>query len=230
MLDMHQISLDATMSELTSTSEEGLMSSSSLARLGGLAAAAGGVLLVIWALLLIPIFGPTGIPGPLYRLFIALWSLSWLLLVGGLVGLHSRQADSSGRLGAASFAIASLGGLVVAVLSFVYADWPMGPYSWGDGSGFGIAVLVWEVGLLLLGIVTLRARALPLPWRALPLAIFSVFPLSIMLTPLMLGAGLESEFFYSGVPRALTGIGWVLLGYALWSGAGEGVRSSTPAR
>jgi hypothetical protein len=149
----------------------------------------------------------------------------------GLVGLHTRQVNYSGRLGAAGFAIASLGGLVVAALSFVYAEWPMlGPYSWGDGSGFGIAVLVWEVGLLLLGIATLRARALPLPWRTLPLAIFSVFPLSIILTPLMLGAGLESEFLYSGVPRALTGIGWVLLGYALWSGIGEDIRRSVPAR
>jgi hypothetical protein len=207
------------------------MLSSSLARWGGLAAVAGGVLLVIWAFLLIPMFSSTWMPGSLYRLYIALWGLSWLLLVGGLVGLHTRQVNAYGRLGAAGFAIASLGGLVVAVLSFVYAEWPMpGPYSWGDGSGFGVAILVWEVGLLLLGIATLRARALPLPWRTLPLAIFSLFPLSIMLTPLMLGAGLESEFFYSGVPRALTGIGWVLLDYALWSGAGEGVRRSTPAR
>jgi hypothetical protein len=207
------------------------MPSSSLARWGGLAAVAGGVLLVIWAFLLIPVFSPTWIPGSLYRLYIALWSLSWLLLVGGLLGLHARQANASGRLGAAGFAIASLGGLVVAVLSFVYLEWPMpGPYSWGDGSGFGVATLVWEVGLLLLGIATLRARALPLPWRTLPLAIFLVFPFSIMLTPLMLGAGLESEFFYSGAPRALSGIGWVLLGYALWSGVGEGVRRSAPAR
>jgi hypothetical protein len=51
-----------------------------------------------------------------------------------------------------------------------------------------------------------------------------------MLTPLMLGAELESEVFYSGAPRALSGFGWVLLGYALWSGVGEGVRRSAPAR
>jgi hypothetical protein len=207
------------------------MSTSSLARWGGPATVAGGVLLVVWAFLLIPIFSSTWMPGSLYRLYIGLWSLSWLLLVGGLVGLHTRQVNAYGRLGVAGFAIAWLGGLVVAVLSFVYAEWPMpGPYSWGDGSGFGVAVLVWEVGLRLLGIATLRARALPLPWRKLPLAIFLVFPLSIMLTPLMLGAGLESEFFYSGAPRALSGIGWVLLGYALWSGVGEGVRRSAPAR
>ena len=104
-----------------------------------------------------------------------------------------------------------------------------GPYSWGDGSGLGMAILIWEVGLLLLGVATLRARALPLPWRALPLAIFLVFPLSIASTPLMLTAGLESEFFYSGVPHALTGVGWVLLGYALWSEMGENARSPAPA-
>jgi len=58
----------------------------------------------------------------------------------------------------------------------------------------------------------------------LPLAIFLDFPFSIMLTQLMLGAGPGSEFFYSGVPRALAGIGWVLLGYALWSERGEDAR------
>ena len=89
-----------------------------------------------------------------------------------------------------------------------------------------MAVLVWEVGLLLLGTATLRARALPFPWKALPLANFLVFPFPIMLTPLMLGAGLGSEYFYSGVPRALAGIGWVLLGYGLWlwSERGEDAR------
>lgn len=207
------------------------MPSSNLARWGGLAAAAGGVLLVVWAFLLILIFRPMGVLGPLYGLFIALWGLSWLLVLGGLVGLHARQANVYGRVGAAGFAIAFVGGLVIAVLSFVYAKSPVpGPYAWGDGSGFGIAILVWEVGLLVVGIATLRAGALPLPWRALPLAIFLVFPFSIMLTPLMLVAGLESEFFYSGVPRILTGIGWILLGYALLSKSGESVRRPASAR
>lgn len=207
------------------------MSSSNLARWGGLAAVAGGVLLVLWAFLLILIFSPTGVLGSLYRPYVALWSLSWLLLVGGLIGLYARQANASGWLGAVGFTIASLGSSIVAVLSMVYAEWPImsGPYSWGDGSGLGMAILIWEVGLLLLGVATLRARALPLPWRALPLAIFLVFPLSITSTPLMLTAGLESEFFYSGVPRALTGVGWMLLGYALWSETGQNARRPAPA-
>jgi len=189
------------------------MSSSNLARWGGLAAVAGGVLLVLWAFSC-----PAMVSGSVYQLSVILWSLSWFLLVGSLIGLYARQAKASGWLGAMGFAMAFFGSLVVVVLSFVYAQWPMpGPYSWGDGSGLGMAILIWEAGLLLLGIATLRASALPFPCRALPLAIFLVFPLSIMLTPLMLTAGLESEFFYSGVPSALTGVGWVLLGYALWS-------------
>jgi hypothetical protein len=85
------------------------MPSSNLARWGGLAAAVGGVLLVIWGFLLILIFSPMGVLGPLYGLFIALWCLSWLLVLGGLVGLHARQANVYGRLGAARFAIAFVG-------------------------------------------------------------------------------------------------------------------------
>ena len=93
----------------------------------------GGVLLVLWAFLLILIFGPTGVLGSLYRLYVVLWSLSWLLLVGGLIGLYARQANASGWLGAVGFTIASLGGSIVAVLSLMYAEWPMpGPYSWGS--------------------------------------------------------------------------------------------------
>ena|SRR5215211_1636534 len=77
------------------------MSSSNLARWGGLAVVAGGVLLVLWAFLLIPMFGPTMAPGSVYQLSIILWSLSWLLLVGSLIGLYARQANASGWLGPA---------------------------------------------------------------------------------------------------------------------------------
>jgi hypothetical protein len=94
------------------------MASSNLARWGGPVAVVGGVL-VMWAFLLIPLFGSTGVLGSLYRLYVALSSLSWLLLVGGLVVLHARQANALCWLGAAGFAIAFVGGLAVAVRSFV---------------------------------------------------------------------------------------------------------------
>ena len=70
------------------------MASSNLARWGGPVAVVGGVLLVMWAFLLIPLFGSTGVLGSLYLPYVALSSLSWLLLVGGLVVLHARQANA----------------------------------------------------------------------------------------------------------------------------------------
>jgi hypothetical protein len=64
-----------------------------------------------------------------------------------------------------------------------------------------------------------RAAALPWPWRALPLAIF------ILGTPLKTFWGV---WFPAGTgvlvliysQSLLVGLGWVLLGYALWSEAG----------
>ena len=73
--------------------------------------------------------------------------------------------------------------------------------------------------MLLLGVATLIAALLPLPWRALPLAFF------LLDVPLTTLAGtLFSTLGVSALPYAqplLLGLGWALLGYALWSGIGE---------
>jgi len=66
-------------------------------------------------------------------------------------------------------------------------------------------------GLLLLGLAVRRTRALPGPWRTLPLALaVSAVPL------LMLGGALEvvSERLLE-VPIVLLGVGWVALGVVL---------------
>ena len=71
-------------------------------------------------------------------------------------------------LGAAGFAMAFVGGMAVVVLSFVNAESDDAlSLLLGGGSERGVAVLAWEAGLLLMGIATLRARALPLPRKAL---------------------------------------------------------------
>jgi hypothetical protein len=93
-----------------------------------------------------------------------------------------------------------------------------------------VAVLVWEVGLLLTGHCDPAREGITTPLEGLAAGKLSGFPFPIMLTTLMLGAGLGSEFFYSGVPRALAGIGWVLLGYGLWSERGEDSRLLAAAR
>ncbi len=69
------------------------------------------------------------------------------------------------------------------------------------------------LGLLLLGVATLQARALPL-------VIVLVSILSGSLWPALLPLDIRPDSFASVAPTVLIGvllgIGWVLLGYALW--------------
>jgi len=144
-----------------------------IVRWGGLAAMMAGVLYVLGTL-------STAFDFPLaYVLARPHLSAGWdtatrLLVLGGVAGLHTHQADARGygRLGVTGFLLAFVGGLLALVLGSVL-------FSGASPEGSPpIAVLVVtgtldfaaEVGMLLLGVATLRAAALS--WRALPLAIF----------------------------------------------------------
>lgn len=88
--------------------------------------------------------------------------------------------------------------------------------------------------MLLLGVAARQAKVLPLPWRALPLAIALVNILSVLsglLRLALLPLGIRPDSFASVAPTVLIGvligIGWVLLGYALWSGDDARQRSAT---
>lgn len=74
----------------------------------------------------------------------------------------------------------------------------------------------------MLGVATLRAALLPLPWRALPLAFFLLdVPLTTLAGALIEPVGVSALLY---VQPVLLGLGWALLGYALWSGIGAGVQ------
>jgi hypothetical protein len=80
------------------------------------------------------------------------------------------------------------------------------------------------VGLVLLGIATLRVKAMPAPFSALPLVMgASAVPLILM------GGILElvNERLFE-LPTVLLGLAWVLLGYLIWSGKDEALQQ--PAR
>jgi hypothetical protein len=80
------------------------------------------------------------------------------------------------------------------------------------------------VGLVLLGIATLRVKAMPAPWSALPLV------MGAGAVPLMLVGGileLVSERLVE-LPIVLLGLAWVLLGYSVWSGRDKVIQQ--PAR
>lgn len=146
-----------------------------------------------------------------------------LLTAGGLVGLHARQAGSRGygRLGTAGLLLALSGRLLAATL---------GPlvFSGGRNLSFvdmvvtGVVSVAAELGVLLLGVATLRAAVLPLPWRALPLAIFLLgVPFDYLSALFQEGIGF---LLLTYAQPMLLGLGWVLMGSALWSAPSESLQ------
>jgi hypothetical protein len=211
------------------------VSSSDLVRWGGLAAMMAGVLHVVGGLLPTPAGDQPFSPGSYLLALVGV--LASLLLLGGLVGLHIRQANVYGWLGTAGFLLvftSTLVGAALVLFMMVAAD-TTGDTAAALRAPLGVTGLVGLVGLLLLGVATVRARALPLPWAALPLAIGLVEVLAwLVLPPLTSPLELDwriDAFILMDMPPVLVGLGWVLLGYALWSGTSEGVgRRPAPVR
>ncbi len=134
-------------------------------------------------------------------------SAQFLVLLGGLVGLHARQKTDYGNLGTWGF-FAAFGGAAMAGVA--------NPSEHCLGLGFlGLAwllgVLVMSVGCLLVGIATTRAKVLPC-WCGWALITGS------------LGLWLLAE----NGSAVLFGIAWVAVGYALWSDGSSSVQQ--PAR
>jgi hypothetical protein len=140
------------------------------------------------------------------------------LFAAGLVGLHARLGGRGGRLGKAGLllAYAALASALVALvgLTLVPAGWVPNEDSvtlltpFIVLAGFGPFV-----GLVLLGIATLRVKTMPAPFSALPLV------MGVGAVPLMLVGGileLVNERLFE-LPIVLLGIAWVLLGYSVWS-------------
>lgn len=190
----------------------GFVGTSATIRWAGLAAVVGGGLRVAGHLTDPGLLARRGFD-PFYDVYLpaALVTLGSLLLLGGLAGLHLREARAYGRLGAAGFLLTSAGTLAGAALGFAQA------LSWIPISTAVIAATVTSgfvgtAGLLLLGIALLSRGDLPWPWGAMPLAIFAGEIISVLLSfvpPL------------TPVAEALIGLCWMALGYALFSGKGE---------
>jgi len=197
-------------------------SRSTLIQWGGLAALAAGALYFLGAIL-------ASLDRPSSYLFTlqhlpSIWGLPiGLLMAGGLAGLHARQAGNPGYglLGTAGFMLAFVGDLLLAALGpFVSSAVPGGAFPFVVGMLVTLAaVLAAGLGMLLLGVATLLAALLPLPWRALPLAFFLLdVPLSTLAGTLFSTVGVSALLYAQPL---LLGLGWALLGYALWSGMGE---------
>ena len=170
------------------------MAGSDLIWWGGLAAMGAGVLFIVYSLLSLAV-GKGDEPSPLDILVI----LAMLLEVVGLVGFHALQGRNYGRIGRAGL-YTSIGSLVIfeflllasLVGGDVGLDWLV-----------AVGVLGLLVGLALYGAATLQAKVLP-RWCGILFIIF--MPVGILLGDLQPIWG---------------GLGWLALGYALWSHSGS---------
>jgi hypothetical protein len=195
------------------------LSASRLARWGGLAAILGGVMWMLkgGAIIL------TGEQPPV------VFEAALPLFAAGLVGLHARLGGRGGRLGRTGLLLA-YAALVSALVVLVGSTLAPGEWVPNEESVTSLTPFIVLAGfgpfagLVLLGIATLRVKAMPAPWSALPLVMGAgVFPL------MLVGGVFElvNERLFE-LPTVLLGFAWVLLGYSVWSGKDKGLQQ--PAR
>ena len=129
----------------------------------------------------------------------------WLI---GVAALYSRYGPLSGRLGRTGLGIAVVGVVVLAVGHF---------FSFMTQLDLFVLVasgaLALTLGPLLFGIASLRSEAMPRHLRALPLAT------GLMgFTWLFFGSSDTGELTFTFMfLRTLFAVGWMLMGYVLWS-------------
>ena len=156
-----------------------------------------------------------------------------LLFMVGLVGFHKRQAGRSGKLGTRGLIVA-LVGCALMIVGNVFEFGLIGSISDRErhvmamGSlifGFGLIVIV-PTGLVLFGVGVIKANVLPSWSRALPLNIglISLLGIFIGIVEMVLRGDTVAERGLITIIFSL-GLGWVLLGFALWSDTQE-----TPAQ
>ena len=209
--------------------------------MSGLAAILGGVLAIIltpfatfagflagpgrmypdmpWAQLvepLVTLFLGFGTYEEVYATYGKMFLPVYLLFLIGLTSLHARMSGRAGRLEERGFQVALLG----LAMNFIgnIGDYWLGEEVlhqplWGMSFVIGtlLGTLIYIVGSVLLGITILRTRVLP-RWSGWVLIIAPTLGIVLGLWQV------------KHLPSALVlpvGLGWILLGYALWSGNGE---------
>lgn len=222
------------------------MASSKLIHWGGLAAVLSGVLAIIltpfatfagwmagpghtypdmrWALLIEPLVIPFLGFGPreeVYATYGKMFFPIYLLFMIGLVSLHARIAGRAGRSEVRGFRVALIG-LVMNLIGNIGDYWlgkeVLHQPLWGMTFAIGtmLGTLVYVIGSVLLGISILRTSALP-RWSGWVLIIAPTLGIVLGLWQV------------KHLPSALVlpvGLGWMLLGFALWSGRDALIRQS----
>jgi hypothetical protein len=180
------------------------MSSTDLVSWGAMGALLAGIAWAVSGLisLVMPGQGTEDLGSFSYYLLETIFCLATVGMLGGLAGLHALQATSYGWFGVVGFYAAFIGTalMLISTAATILAGREVLNFL------FVLGVL-GTVGLMLLGIATLRARVLP-PWCGVLLII------AVLGIPVYFALG-----NYGGA--IVYGLVWVALGYALWSRRGE---------
>ncbi len=192
------------------------MESSNLTRWGGLSGIVAGLLYFVgyagMAELLVPVMSNLG--GHV------ILGLAGLATLPALVGVLARDARRSGRLGRAGYALSFVG-----VTVFSVGNLAEGVFAIEFGVVlFGVGLMILTVGVVVLGLVVRRAKVLPA--RAVwPLVVGWAAFLPVANSPVIFGFAF---FVLSLLSAGMLGVGWVTVGYALWSDSNESAQQ--PAR
>jgi hypothetical protein len=222
------------------------MSSSSLIRLGGLAALVGFVLMDILEVVYQFAFPDTvakSVTGASNTWFVVnlLYTIALLICLLGLVGLYARQAEQTGVLGLIAFLMTFFG--LALLLAWEWVDAFVVPLlahaapSLLDQTDQRltkalitaqlIQALLLFVGLLLFSVVSLRAAVLPRGAAALILVGGLSLILSLLLTGL-LGVKNPVVDLLLGLLGLLGGLGLPWMGYAVWSRPSAAAEATMP--
>ena len=168
---------------------------------GGLAAILAGVFWVVSGVISLAIPGQgTEDPGSfVYALVETLFCLALLGMIGGLVGLHTRQAPRYGWLGTIGVVMAAIG--LILMLVSTLATLLLGREVLNVVFVPGMVGAL--VGVALVGIATLQAHVLPRWYGVLLLASIIGFPMYFIMGDV--GGGI------------VQGLIWLALGYGLWT-------------
>ena len=202
------------------------MQSKNLVRWSGLALLIGGILYTINGFFHLDNNDPQSVFSPLWLPLQLMITAFYALSMPGLIGLHLRQRDKTGRLGRIGIVLALVGSAITFITSLGFAfaipalaaqqAEPQSPValisSRGPLSWIGVLVLAFIFafipGHILTGIATARAGILP-HWAGVLV--------SLGMLVLFLGEASPSLVFLRNIGGVLSGVGLAWLGYALWS-------------
>ena len=137
-----------------------------------------------------------------------------LSFIGCLAGIAAAHASRAGKVAIIGF-LTTLLALVAMLAGNVIEFWVA-----ADPGGFMIlfGLLVQPIGLILLGIPVFKARVLPRWGRPVPLGFGAILGLMLVVAMVRLAAGIVVQEKLLALVIMTIGLGWMVLGCALWSG------------